>query len=57
MNQEYWPAINFVGLMVEQAPAAENLLVYMEREIWSLLRIAEVTFFFLPAGADDEFAG
>jgi CubicO group peptidase (beta-lactamase class C family) len=42
---EYSPAIDFVGLMVERVSGARNLQAYMEREIWSPLGIAEMTFF------------
>ena len=48
---EYSPAIDFVGLMVERVSGAGNLQAYMEREIWSPLRITEMTFF--PQGRDD----
>jgi CubicO group peptidase (beta-lactamase class C family) len=48
---EYSPAIGFVGLMVERVSDARNLQTYMERGIWSSLRIAEVTF--SPQEQDD----
>jgi CubicO group peptidase (beta-lactamase class C family) len=48
---EYSPAIDFVGLMVERVSGVRNLQAYMEREIWSPLGIAEMTFF--PQGRVD----
>jgi hypothetical protein len=43
--------IGFVGLMVERVSSVRNLQTYMEQEIWSSLRIAEMTFF--QQGQDD----
>lgn len=43
--------IGFVELMVERVSGARNIQTCMEREIWSSLRIAEMTFF--RQGQDD----
>jgi len=48
---EYSPVIGFVELMVERVSGARNIQTCMEREIWSSLRIAEMTFF--RQGQDD----